>query len=100
MLKEAVGEAAGGCSRIENSTSRYVDRERVERSCQLLTSTRYETSRRSIDHHRIGWIDQTRGFVGQRAVHEDTSEFDELLGLASTGDESATYQIEIEATTA
>ena len=61
-LEQAVGEAAGGSSRIEAASAGGVDHERVERGGELLTTTR-DVTRSGNELDRRGRVDDVSGLA-------------------------------------
>ena len=60
-LEETVGEAAGGCARVERTTAGDGDRERVEGGRELFAAARHEARRRTLHVDRFLGCNQSSG---------------------------------------
>ena len=69
-LQQAIGESACRRAGIEHTHARDVDAERLERGIELVAASADEPRRRSLQHHRIGGVDEPGRLVGDGTVDQ------------------------------
>jgi len=82
-LEEAVGEPSGRSPGVEAGHTCHVEPEFLERGFDLLPTPGNELPR-GLDHQRLSATYQARGFLSDRARHQNPSGRNQILCSAST----------------